>query len=188
MRGGGHTNFGQHRPLSSHSTGSDGRDAGRRTVSPIRGDMCEPSNPDHRLEDHGCRPRSPTGHPSPRSPRSRGRSRTGSGMEPRSPAATHHCRGKTGQPHQSPQCESTDEPRRHPRNGKHARWLAERLAPRRPGRQSGSLPRARRPPHLQPHRTHHTGRNPTNIIRVRSVCVRGGTCALTTRLVLDDAG
>jgi hypothetical protein len=31
--------------------------------SALRGDMCEPSNPDHRLEDHGCRPRPPTGDP-----------------------------------------------------------------------------------------------------------------------------
>jgi hypothetical protein len=61
MRRGGHTNFGS-TGLSSHSTGSGDRDAGRRTVSPT-GDTGEPSNPDHRLEDHGCRPRSPTGDP-----------------------------------------------------------------------------------------------------------------------------
>ncbi len=69
----------------------------------------------------------------------------------------------------------SDEPRRHPRAGGHPRWLAERLVPRRPSRQSRGLPRTRRPPHLRPRRTHRTGRNPTNIIRVRSVCVRGGT-------------
>lgn len=45
------------------STGSGGRDAGRRTVSPTQGDMCEPSNPDHCLEDQDCGTRSPTGHP-----------------------------------------------------------------------------------------------------------------------------
>jgi hypothetical protein len=33
----------------------DGRDAGR-TVGPGTGDRCEPSDPDHRLRDHGCRP------------------------------------------------------------------------------------------------------------------------------------
>jgi hypothetical protein len=57
---------------------------------------------------------------------------------------------------------------------------AECLAPRRPSRQSRGLPRARYPPHLPPHRTHRTGRNPINIIRVRSVCVRGGTRPLRT--------
>ena len=34
----------------------DGRDAGRSTVNPERGDRCEASDPDHHLGDHGCRP------------------------------------------------------------------------------------------------------------------------------------
>jgi hypothetical protein len=37
MRRGGHANFGQRRPVSSHSTGSGGRDGGRKTVSPNPG-------------------------------------------------------------------------------------------------------------------------------------------------------
>jgi hypothetical protein len=45
------------------NAGQPSLSAGRRTVSPTRGDRCEPSDPDHHLEDHGCRPRSPTGDP-----------------------------------------------------------------------------------------------------------------------------
>jgi hypothetical protein len=34
----------------------DGRDAGRRTANPTRGDRCDPSDPDHCHGDHGYRP------------------------------------------------------------------------------------------------------------------------------------
>ena len=56
---GGQTNFGRCRPLSSHPN----RAAVTRTQavrqSAQQGDRCFPSDPDHNLEDHGCRPRTP---------------------------------------------------------------------------------------------------------------------------------
>jgi hypothetical protein len=56
---GGQTNFGRCRPLSSHPN----RAAVTRTQavrqSAPQGDRCFPSDPDHNLEEHGCRPRTP---------------------------------------------------------------------------------------------------------------------------------
>ena len=56
---GGQTNFRRCRLLEPLPPGGYDRDVSRLTVSP-QGDGCFPSEPDHRLEDHGCRPQTPT--------------------------------------------------------------------------------------------------------------------------------
>jgi hypothetical protein len=55
VRGDGTPTSGEAGLSSATHLDGDGRDAGRSTVS-RHGDRCEPSDPNHHLGDHGCRP------------------------------------------------------------------------------------------------------------------------------------